>query len=48
MNEGRVEQLGSPREVYDRPVSEFVARFLEVRRLHDAYRYTTVYVTRCR
>ncbi|HEX6000113.1 MAG TPA: ABC transporter ATP-binding protein [Hyphomicrobiaceae bacterium] len=28
MNSGRVEQLGSPREVYDRPVSEFVARFL--------------------
>jgi iron(III) transport system ATP-binding protein len=28
MNGGRIEQLGSPREVYDRPVSEFVARFL--------------------
>jgi iron(III) transport system ATP-binding protein len=28
MNAGRVEQLGSPREVYERPRSEFVARFL--------------------
>src|SRR4030095_5241990 len=28
MNGGSVAQLGSPREVYDRPVSEFVARFL--------------------
>jgi iron(III) transport system ATP-binding protein len=28
MNAGRIEQLGSPREVYERPRSEFVARFL--------------------
>jgi len=28
MNEGRVEQVGTPDEVYDRPVSEFVYRFL--------------------
>jgi iron(III) transport system ATP-binding protein len=28
MNHGRIEQVGSPREVYDRPRSEFVARFL--------------------
>jgi iron(III) transport system ATP-binding protein len=28
MNAGRIEQVGSPREVYDRPRSEFVARFL--------------------
>jgi iron(III) transport system ATP-binding protein len=28
MNAGRIEQIGSPREVYDRPRSEFVARFL--------------------
>jgi iron(III) transport system ATP-binding protein len=28
MNVGRIEQIGSPREVYDRPRSEFVARFL--------------------
>jgi iron(III) transport system ATP-binding protein len=28
MNAGRIEQAGSPREVYDRPRSEFVARFL--------------------
>ena len=28
MNGGRIEQLGSPEEVYERPVSEFVARFI--------------------
>jgi iron(III) transport system ATP-binding protein len=28
MNGGRVEQLGTPREVYEEPRSEFVARFL--------------------
>jgi iron(III) transport system ATP-binding protein len=28
MNRGRVEQIGSPEEVYERPTCEFVARFL--------------------
>ena len=28
MNEGRVEQQGSPREVFNRPRTEFVARFI--------------------
>jgi iron(III) transport system ATP-binding protein len=28
MNHGRVEQLGSPEEIYDRPRSQFVARFI--------------------
>jgi iron(III) transport system ATP-binding protein len=28
MNAGRIEQLGTPEEVYERPRSEFVARFL--------------------
>ena len=28
MNAGRIEQLGTPEEVYDHPRSEFVARFL--------------------
>jgi spermidine/putrescine ABC transporter ATP-binding subunit len=28
MNEGRIEQVGTPREVYDRPANAFVARFL--------------------
>jgi iron(III) transport system ATP-binding protein len=28
MNGGRIEQIGSPEEVYERPVSEFVARFI--------------------
>ena len=28
MNGGRIEQLGTPEEIYDRPVSEFVARFI--------------------
>jgi iron(III) transport system ATP-binding protein len=28
MNHGRVEQLGSPEDIYERPRSEFVARFI--------------------
>jgi iron(III) transport system ATP-binding protein len=28
MNAGRIEQLGSPEDIYDRPRSEFVARFI--------------------
>jgi len=28
MNEGRIEQLGSPREVYERPATRFVADFI--------------------
>jgi len=28
MNHGRIEQMGSPREVYSKPATEFVARFL--------------------
>jgi iron(III) transport system ATP-binding protein len=28
MNKGRIEQAGSPRDIYQRPVSEFVARFI--------------------
>ena len=28
MNAGQIEQLGSPEEIYDRPRSEFVARFI--------------------
>ena len=28
MNAGRIEQIGTPEEVYDRPESEFVARFI--------------------
>ncbi len=28
MNMGRIEQVGSPEEIYDRPRSEFVARFI--------------------
>jgi iron(III) transport system ATP-binding protein len=28
MNAGKIEQLGTPEEIYDRPQSEFVARFI--------------------
>ncbi|KAB2341850.1 ABC transporter ATP-binding protein [Actinomadura rudentiformis] len=28
MNDGRIEQLGSPREIYERPASKFVAGFI--------------------
>jgi ABC-type Fe3+/spermidine/putrescine transport system ATPase subunit len=33
MQQGRIEQIGSPQEVYGRPVSSFVARFLGMRNL---------------
>jgi len=36
MNGGRIEQIGSPREVYDRPRSKFVARFLGGSNVIDA------------
>src|SRR6201986_4819921 len=28
MNGGRIDQLGTPEDIYDRPQSEFVARFI--------------------
>ena len=28
MNGGRIEQIGAPRDIYDRPRTEFVARFI--------------------
>jgi spermidine/putrescine transport system ATP-binding protein len=36
MNHGRVEQAGTPREVYEEPGTEFVANFLGVSNLVDA------------
>ncbi len=33
MNQGRIEQLGPPRELYERPVSAFVAGFLGISNL---------------
>jgi ABC-type Fe3+/spermidine/putrescine transport system ATPase subunit len=33
MNNGRIEQIGSPRDIYDSPASPFVARFLELNNL---------------
>jgi sulfate transport system ATP-binding protein len=38
LNEGRVEQVGSPRELYERPANEFVMSFVgPVNRLGDSY-----------
>jgi sulfate/thiosulfate transport system ATP-binding protein len=38
LNEGRVEQVGSPRELYERPANEFVMSFVgPVNRLGDTY-----------
>jgi sulfate transport system ATP-binding protein len=38
LNDGRIEQVGSPRELYDRPANEFVMSFVgPVNRLGDAY-----------
>jgi len=36
MNAGRIEQIGTPQEVYDRPRSKFVARFLGGSNVIDA------------
>jgi ABC-type Fe3+/spermidine/putrescine transport system ATPase subunit len=36
MNEGRIEQIGSPAEIYDAPRTRFVAEFLAVRNLLEA------------
>ena len=36
MNEGRVEQLGTPEEIYDRPASRFVAGFIGMANLLPA------------
>ena len=35
MNAGKIEQAGSPEEIYDRPRSEFVARFIGVEQRHQ-------------
>lgn len=32
-NEGRIEQIGTPREIYEQPASEFVARFVGITNL---------------
>ena len=38
MNEGRIEQVGTPRELYERPTNEFVMSFVgPVNRVGDAY-----------
>jgi sulfate/thiosulfate transport system ATP-binding protein len=38
MNHGRIEQLGSPRDLYERPSNEFVMSFIgPVNRLGDAF-----------
>ena len=36
MNKGRIEQTGSPREVFEKPATEFVARFLGGHNVIDA------------
>jgi iron(III) transport system ATP-binding protein len=36
MNAGRIEQIGTPEDVYDRPVSRFVARFIGASNIVDA------------
>jgi len=38
MNLGRIEQIGSPQDVYDRPASRFVARFIGASNVVDAKR----------
>jgi spermidine/putrescine transport system ATP-binding protein len=48
MNEGRIEQVGSPREVYEEPASAYVADFLGVSNLLDAEAFGPSSDGRCR
>src|SRR5918996_1301230 len=48
MNEGRIEQVGSPREVYEEPATAYVADFLGVSNLLDAQATGTDSDGRCR
>jgi spermidine/putrescine transport system ATP-binding protein len=48
MNEGRIEQVGSPREVYEEPATAYVADFLGVSNLLDAHATGTDSEGRCR
>ena len=34
MNEGRIEQIGTPKEIYESPATEYVAKFIENSKLH--------------
>jgi spermidine/putrescine transport system ATP-binding protein len=48
MNEGRIEQVGTPREVYEEPASAYVADFLGVSNMLDAQVIGTDSDGRCR
>jgi spermidine/putrescine transport system ATP-binding protein len=48
MNEGRIEQIGSPKEVYEEPATAFVASFLGVSNMIDAEAVNTEPDGRCR
>jgi len=48
MNEGRIEQVGTPREVYEEPASAYVADFLGVSNMLDAQAIGTDSDGRCR
>jgi spermidine/putrescine transport system ATP-binding protein len=48
MSEGRIEQIGTPREVYEEPASAYVADFLGVSNLLDAEAIGTDSHDRCR
>ena len=48
MNEGRVEQVAGPKEVYEEPSTTFVADFLGVSNLMDATAHGRVAGDRCR
>ncbi|HEX5700249.1 MAG TPA: ABC transporter ATP-binding protein [Rubrobacter sp.] len=48
MNGGRIEQVGSPREVYEEPATAYVADFLGVSNLLDAHATGTDPDGRCR
>jgi iron(III) transport system ATP-binding protein len=47
MNAGKIDQLGTPEEIYERPQSEFVARFIGASNIIKATAHDDAHVTFC-
>jgi ABC-type Fe3+/spermidine/putrescine transport system ATPase subunit len=45
MNQGKIEQIGTPQEIYQQPATEFVARFLGFDNIFEAQFNDGVYIT---
>ena len=45
MNQGKIEQIGTPQEIYQQPATEFVARFLGFDNIFEAQFIDGIYIT---